>query len=294
MLDMQFEYFRFLLTPLQQASMLTPSRPKSREELIKDIFSKDKEYVFKSGRAQYGFVINYNQNGLVRAKMGRQTKKKISRSPKEKFATENVDDWPNCPVFINISDERNSGRTLEAGQVIAFGLNFQAINNPKNCLRAFADKINTSLTHDGYFLTINPIPSERKKFWTVAKEYEGQIRKLVLFYTPPNLFNIDNSLNNDLREVNKEFNTTSAQIVFENEAGSLILPENNELLKQTAEHIDSGNGRYTFHLTKGKKTIKSDGGIKKETFDGLELFLEGSDPKGIEEAINAVLGKKNA
>lgn len=288
---MKFEYFRFLLTPLKQQDLPFNGTPPSREELIKEMFSKDQEYLFTSGRAKYGLVINYSDHDMVRARMGKKVARKIAKSPAEKFKTEQVDDWPNCPVFVNISDEKATGKTRDAGQLIAFGVNQQIISSPRNCLRAFADKVNETLVYKGYFLSINPIPSEKKKFWTVAKQYEGQIKKVVLTYTPPNLFNLENSLEDDLRETNEQFNTTSAQIVLENEAGSVKLPEDNQLLQQTAEYIDLGNGTYSFHLTKGKKTIKSEGGIKHETFDGVELQLDSTNPEDIETAIRTVLGK---
>ena len=76
-------------------------------------------------------------------------------------------------------------------------------------------------------------------------------------YTPPNLFNLKNKLEDDLREANQTFNTTSTQVVLENEMGNLDLPKNNELLKESAEYIDQGAGSYQVHLSVGKKVIKS-------------------------------------
>lgn len=287
---MRFEYFRFLLTPLSEPDLPFASPP-TRKELIEDIFSRDQEYVFNSKKAQYGFVVDYFNNNIVRAKMGKHVAREIARPPSEKFKTDQIDDWPNCPVFINLSDEKENGRTRESGQLIAFGVNQQIIQNPKACLQAFSKKVNESLTTKGYYLSINPIPSEPQKFWAVAKKYEGQIKRVVLTYTPPNLFNLENSLEEDLRKNNKKFNTTKSQIVLENDAGSVHLPEDDEFLQQTSEYIDLGNGTYRFDMTKGKKTIKSEGSIKQETFEGIELHLESNDPKDIETAIKTILDK---
>ncbi len=289
---MKFEYFRFLLTPVKDPQLPFHGEV-SREDIIKDIFAKGKTYRFKSGRAQFGMTVDFFQNSLVSARIGKQTTKKLRSSPDEGFAIKNAEDWPGSCLFINLSDERITGKTHENGQIIAFSLNKIAIQNPKNCLRALADKINEDLIHKGFYLTINPIPTERKKFWTAAKEHEGKICKVVLTYTAPNLFKIGSSLEDDLKEINKSFNTTSSQIVLENDGGNIELPENNKLLQETAKYIDLGGGSYKFHLSKGKKTISSEDGIKTETFDGLELTLEGSAGDKIENVLKQVLGIKN-
>ena len=289
---MKFEYFRFLLTPVKDPQ-LPFIKETSREEILNEIFSKGKTYLFNSGRAKFGLTIDSLQNGLVMARIGKQTTKSLRASPDEGFAVKKVEDWPGSIIFINLNDEKSSGQLKSSGQVVAFSVNPAAISNPKNCLYALAEKINGVIVHKGYYLTINPIPTERKKFWAVANEHKGQIKKVVLTYTPPNLFDIGTTLENDLREANNTFNTTSTQIVLENESGNLELPETNKLLQETAEWIDLGGGSYKFHLSKGKKTISSENGVKTETFDGLELTLDTNNGNEILSAIRAVLGLSN-
>jgi hypothetical protein len=290
---MKFEYFRFLLTPVKDPQ-LPFHDALSKEDIIKDIFAKGRTYHFNSKRARFGMTVDFFQNNLVYARIGKQTTKKLRSSPDEGFVTKDAEDWPGSYLFINLSDEIITGKTHENGQVVAFSLNKIAIQNPKNCLRALAKKINEDLTHKGFYLTINPIPTERKKFWTAAKEYEGKICKVILTYTAPNLFKIGSSLEDDLKEINKNFNTTSSQIVLENDGGNIELPEDNKLLQETAKYIDLGGGSYKFHLNKGKKTvISSEDGIRTETFDGLELTLEGSVGDKIENVLKQVLGIKN-
>ncbi len=289
---MKFEYFRFLLTPVKDPQLPLHGEV-TRADIIKEVFAQGSIYKFKSGRANFGLRIDYSHDGLVSAYVGKLTSKITRKSPEDGFVLSKVEDWPGSRIFINLNDERDTGRTLSAGQMIAFQVNKSAIQNPKNCLQEFAEKVNEAIVHKGFYLTINPMPTEKKKFWSVAKEHEGNIRKVVLTYTPPNLFEIGSSLENDLRQANTDFNTTSTQIVFENEAGSVTLPEDNQLLKETAEYIDHGGGHFKFTLTKGKKIITSTEGVKTETFEGLELTLESATPNNIEGAIRMVLGVQN-
>ena len=289
---MKFEYFRFLITPVKDPQLLLHGVV-TRQDIIQEVFAKGKIYNFKSGRATFGLTIDYSLNNLVSARVGKLTSKNLRSSPDKGFEVKKVEDWPGSIVFINLSDEKETKRTLAAGQMIGFSVNKLAIRNPQGCLRAFADKVNETIVHKGFYLTINPMPTERKKFWAVAKEHEGNIRKVVLTYTPPNLFEIGNSLEEDLRKANNDFNTTSTQIVFENEAGSISLPENNPLLKESAEWIDNGGGEYKFYLSKGKKTISNEGGVKTESFDGIEVKMDEATPVAIEAAMRMVLGVQN-
>lgn len=289
---MRFEYFRFLITPVKDPQ-LPLHGVVTRDDVINEVFAQAATYKFKSGRANFGLRIEYSYEGLVSAYVGKLTSRTMRKAPEDGFAVRKVEDWPGSRIFINLNDEKATGRTLAAGQMIGFQINKKDIPNPKNCLRAFADKVNETIVHKGFYLTINPMPTERKKFWAVAREHEGNIRKVVLTYTPPNLFEIGSSLENDLRKANNDFNTTSTQIVFENEAGSVTLPEDNQLLKETAEYIDQGGGNFKFTLSKGKKTITSTEGVKTETFEGLELTLENATPNNIEGAMRMVLGVQN-
>lgn len=285
---MKFEYFRFLVSPVKEPQFEF-ERKKTREQIINDIFETDHPHKFANGRAKYGYVSLLKEGKLIHGRLGKLSSKMLHSSPDQKFQVKKAEDWPGCRVFINLDDERVSGRTFELGQVIAIEVNKAAISNNTNALRAFADHINKTLIHEGYHIAINPILTAKKKFWSVVSEHEGKIKKVVLIYTPPNLFNLKNKLEDDLKEANKTFNTTSTQIVLENDAGKLVLPKDNPLLNQSAQYIDEGSGSYSIHLMSGKKVIKSEEGVKTESFDGLELTIEGQTAEGVTDVMKAVL-----
>lgn len=290
---MKFEYFRFLLTPVKEPELPLVKRME-RSELVQDIFSDGKHYKFKSGRATYGFVTKRKQGSLIQARIGKLTTARLHSSPDKGFAEKIEEDWPGSNVFINLDDEKESGKTRDIGQTIAFELNRSAIANSVNCLRALADSINQTIIHHGYYITINPILMPKKSFWSVVDEYDGKIKKIILTYTPPNLFNLQNSLEDDLRTANENFNTTSTQIVLENEVGHLKLPKENQLLQQSAEYIDLGNGSFSLHLRDGKtKVVKSESGVKTETFSGVEMNLTGKSVEDVQQIIESILLKRH-
>lgn len=284
---MKFEYFRFLLSPVKDPQ-LPFTKPKDRKDIIKTIFQAGKPYEFTQGRARYGFVVRAQEGQHVLARLGKYTSKTLYSSPSRGFQDKEVEDWPGCHVLINLDDEKGSGKTKELGQMIAIEVNRSAITNNLNALRSFADKINEEIIELGFFITINPILTQKRKFWPTVQQYQGKIRKVVLRYTPPNLFDLKNKLEDDLRAANKKFNTTSTEIVLENSAGKLQLPQNDALLKQSAEYIDLGSGTFALHLQKGKKVIKSEAGARVETFEGLELSIQGKSAKDAAKIIKDI------
>jgi len=289
---MKFEYFRFLLTPVKEPQL--PLHGKiDRDDLIAEIFSKNKTHIFKSRKANYGITIDFIKDGVARGRVGKKTTKKLRSSPEEGFTVKDAEDWPGSTIVINLNDEKETGKLREAGQIIAISVNKSAIQSSKKCLRAFAEKINEEIVNKGFFFTINPIPTEKTKFWAIAKKYKGQIQKVTLTYTPPNILQLGSTLEDDLREDNKVFNTTKTQVVFENESGDLDLPEANSFLNQSADYIDLGGGTYKFNLKNGKTTLTSENGIKTETFEGVELSLEANDEKEIQDALKLILGVEN-
>lgn len=286
---MRLKYYRFLLSPLDQG-YLPFSGEYSREEVINKIFSPGRVYTFPYGRfgSVFGFVTKKVYNKKAFGRIGRQRRTKFYLSPEEGFQEMHLEDWPGSDIFINLADEKTSGLVENAGQVIAIQSNRTVISNPTNCLRALADRINYDILDHGYYLSINPILEKKKNFWSVVNEYEGQITKVVLIYTPPNLFELENKLEEDLKRANRDFNTTSVQIVLENDKGELNLSEDNALLNESAKYVDLGGGNYRISVRDGERTIKSEDGIKSEIFKGKELKIDGASDEDIKRIMRQI------
>lgn len=291
---MKFEYFRFLLSPLKEPK-LPFNGDKTRAALLNEFFSEGRKYSFKNRNVSFGMRIDRCAEGLVVARIGKKTKKQITLSHEADFETKELEDWPASMVFLNLNDEKATNRMTSSGQVIAFEVNPVAIPTPRTCLNALADKLNEDLEFSGYHLTINPIPADRRQFWPIMRQYKGNIRKVVFSYTPPNLFDINSNLEDDLKKTNQSFNTTNVKIELENETGDLELPEDNQLLNETAGYLDLGGGTFKLHLADGKKTIiTSAEGVKTEKFEGVDAFFsaEGASTEGVLAAVREVLGMK--
>lgn len=268
-----FEYYRFFLTPIEEPEL--PFYPKkTREEVIDEMFSPDKTYKFRSREKDYCLYVKQKEGAYVFANIGKRVKKNIRTAPEEGFRTREIEDWPGCDIFINLSNEHDTGETAKKGQLLVAQINNVDLKYRASILQNLASAINKDIQKYGYFLTINSIPSEKTLFWNVVKENEGKIKRITFSYTPPNLLDLKSSLEDDLRSVAGEFNSTKVQISIENTDGNLTLSENNALLKESAEYVDLGAGMFKLQF-KGnkKKTVSSNDSIKTESFEDDDIIL---------------------
>lgn len=288
-----FEYYRFFLTPIEEPE-LPFHEPKNREEVIEDMFSPDKKYQFKNREKDYCLYVKQKMGNYVFATIGKRVKKNIRTSPEEGFRTQEIEDWPGCDIFINLSNEHNTGKTLKNGQLILVQVNNVDMKYRVSILQKLALAINRDIQKYGYFLTINSIPSEKTLFWNVVKENEGKIKRITFSYIPPNLLDLKSSLEDDLRFVAGEFNSTKVQVSLENTDGNLTLSQNNKLLKESAEYVDQGAGTFKLQF-KGnkKKPISSDDSIKTESFVETEITMRGQNvtKENLVDIMQILLGK---
>ena len=213
----------------------------------------------------------------VYARLGKRMTKRIRTAPEDGFKSKDIEDWPGCDLFINLSDEKISGKTKDNGQIIAMQVNNVDVKYRLSVLQKFTDIVNKDISCYGLHLTINSIPSNKAHFWNVVTENKGKIKKVILSYTPPNLLDLKSSLEEDLKKASEEFNSTKVQIVLENNEGKLDLPQNNKLLQESAEYVDLGAGSFKLLLSGKKKAISSEDNIKTKNIYDIDLIYRSSE-----------------
>ncbi len=272
-----FEYYRFFLTRIEEPE-LPFNGNKTREDVIKEMFSPNKKYQFRSREKDYCLYIKQQEENYVYATIGKRVKKNIRTAPENGFKTMEIEDWPGCDIFINLSNEHDTGKTLKNGQFIFVQVNNVDMKYRASILQKLAQAVNRDIQKYGYFLTINSMPSEKTLFWNVVRENEGKIKKITFSYIPPNLLDLRSSLEDDLRSVAGEFNSTKVQVSLENTDGNLTLSQSNKLLKESAEYVDLGAGTFKLQFKGNKrKPISSDDSIKTESFVETEITMRGEN-----------------
>lgn len=261
---MKFHYFTYFLNPIKQGQLFPDKR--SKKEILSSILSQNLEYSYRKSRLAYVFV---RQDGdYIIARLGRKSSIKKSLPPEEKFRETHEEHWPHCELLFNLSEDS------EKGQKIAFEYRGDVFQNPLFQLRGFAEELNIKLFGTGYLLSINPVTIEQK-FWELVKRHENKIQKLTLIFNTPNLFDLKNKLSGDLKDIQKTYSATRTSIALENTAGSIVVPENADLIKQGVDYIRRGGGEYHLHIRgKGLRVIKSTNNTVTKSFDELEVNLK--------------------
>lgn len=274
---MKFQYFTYFLNPLEQKPLFTDSRDKN--DILRDLLKKENIGYEVSG-AKLAFVPVSNKNNYFVARLGKRTSIKRNSPPDQKFEELYEENWPNCVVIINTNTSNGTG------QKIAFELKTSIFPNPYEQLKNFADELNTHLFSSGYAIAINPI-TEEKEFWKIVDDNHNKIEKLTFTFNSPNLFGIENSLNDDLKGLQKEYSSTKVSLALENPDGKLVIPKN-DLTNQGIEYITKGGGQYSITI-KGKKIVfRSKDNIKTKTFDDLDIHINGDNQQTLFDVLDTI------
>lgn len=285
---MKFKYYRFTLAMTENFDWTTEEV--GREKIIEEIFSKGKKYNFKIKNSTYGFLIKSVQEKKALGRIAKKTSTKLHGPPEDEFKEKQEEDWPGCHVFINLDNEKETGKKNDYGQLIAWQSKPTAISNPFNCLSALAQQINNEFLlkkHSNYHMYIKPILDTNKGFWSIVDKHHDEIKKITFNYNRPNLLELDDDLDSDLKKLYKQFNSTNVEFSLENKQGGLRIPKENKLLQQSAERADKGEADFKIE-TKEKK-ILSEESVRSEIHKCTEEEIEKSATAKLYKIIHDVL-----
>ena len=233
---MKLFLYRFFLNQTNQLSFLPNSKGSdSRRELLQDVFIK--QYHFQHGRAELGYIGERNEDNMVFAKFGRRTTQAVIHPPENHFKREIEETWPHANVFIRLDPDPNTG------QVIAVEHEPKAFYKPLSSLEALANKINETLSCEGYFLSIHPVTTEQD-FWGLVEKGGDNIEKVSFSFSAPNLLNLEGALTEDLKKLRAEYNATETSLSLANPIGKLKIPKTSKFVSEGVEYVRKGGGEY--------------------------------------------------
>lgn len=272
---MKFQYFTYFLNPLEQTPLFTDDRDKN--DILRHAFTNTIEY--ESRGVKLAFVPMAQKDNYVVGRLGKRASIKRNSPPDQKFEETYEENWPYCYVIVNTNTENG------AGQKVAFEFKSSVFPSPFEQLKHFSDELNTHLFSSGYAIAINPV-TEEKEFWKLVDQHHDKIEKLTFSFDSPNLFGIENSLTEDLKNLQKQYSSTKVSLEMENPDGKLKVPKN-DLTNQSVDYITKGGGQFALRL-KGKKIVlRSKDNIRTKSFDDLDLHINGND----QQTLFNVLGK---
>lgn len=267
---MKLQYYVYFLNEKNQKSLFQ-DRKKSKKEILLSVFKEGKPIQFESSGSKYAFVVVKKENNYIYAKFGKRSTIRRRMPPQDKFEELFEEDWPHCALFLNLDNDPNKG------QRIAFEYKSYIFRNPYSQLKAFAEEINSLIFPSNYIMSISPV-TKVQNFWDIVRVNKGKkIEKLSLIFNVPNLFNLDNQLEDDLKNAQKDYGITKTKIELENPYEGINIPENNKLMKQGANYIAKGGGEYRLYIKEGKKFISSKERTVTKTIKDLEIVIKSKD-----------------
>lgn len=263
---MKILLYRFFINETEQLSLLNePGKKRDKVGMVKDVLKKP--YHFRYRKSELGYVCERCEDSFIYSKLGRRSTLAKILSPEADFRRELEEHWPYCRVFMRLDSDSKDG------QIIAIEQQSNVFNRPLSPLQALTNQINETLSCEGYLLSVHPITSE-KDFWALVKEGKREIQQLSLSFSSPNLFNIENALQEELRKLKREYNATETEISLANPIGNLNVSEKSKLVKEGVEYITKGGGEYKLKI-RGTRYSSRDKS-KHKVFD-LKVDLESAD-----------------
>ena len=275
---MKFQYFTYFINPLEQKALFVDKRDKN--QILRELLGKVKiEYEYRG--VKLAFVQVSNKDNYFIARLGKKASIKRNSPPDKKFEETHEENWPYCTIIINTNTDSGTG------QKIAFEFKSNIFPSPYEQLKHFTDELNTHIFSSGYAIAINPV-TEEKEFWKIIDDNKDKIEKLTFSFNSPNLFGIKNSLNDDLKDLQKEYSSTRVSLELENPDGKLTIPKNT-LTKQSVDYVTKGGGQYSLKIKgKYKKVISSKDNIKTKTFEDLDIHINGNNQETLFSILDTI------
>lgn len=276
---MQLQYYSYALVETKQANLGIYPENKNKPEIVKEmLYEHLSEKTFPHYGSTLGFLVTDEIGEYLICTLGKKSTNTIAKSPAEQFKVEHQDDWKRSKLFFFLHPQ---------AQYVAAEYKPSIFSNPLNQLNAIAEQLNIVLLGKGYELIFRPILKE-EIFWDAINEYKGSIQKVQFDYVAPNWLNTTSKIHEGLKDYKAKYGITDLSLTLENKEGNLVVPEDDETLKENVEEATKGGGRITVkaknkivYSSEKKSNVKS-----QEVF--IEMDLEGGDDATIIEALRKV------
>ena len=278
---MNFEFYRIFVSQLETLNILTEVKTK-HEAFLKAFSSISDPVYFNVDRNSYVFVEEKREEGVyIYGQIGKRASVTRHLSPEKEFSTEELEDWPTVPVFINLTD--NEVR----GQSIAIGMSQRVALKPIKILNSFINELERKVLSDEYALNINPV-TRRKDFWDVIKSNKGAIEEVTFSFITPNLFKSSDKMDEELKYANKLMAAQNVDIKLENKSNGLNLSEDQPFAKRAVEYVSDGGGSYTIRVKGMQKAVKNGESVKSMQIEEFELSNLKNNDSQIEQICNKI------
>lgn len=185
----------------------------------------------------------------------------------EEFKEKGVDTWP--PFLLCFFND-------ETKQYLLIEENKKAYQNHSKLIKSITKNLNVRLMENNLSIYIEPL-FEEKKFWEIAKKHEGKVTSLKFKLITPNLANISDTLDKELKEVAKNTNAVMTNLELTSSASTALKMDDmnsNPTISGLVSYASQGGGNISLKIRGIKKIIHTNDTVKTVTVDNIDI--EGS------------------
>ncbi len=246
----------------------------AKNDIFKSIITENK-FGFRSGNSDITSKLMYQKGDMYYFKVG---VKRNTRRYKKDFTEEILDTYPNIIVAINNNPQvqkiaiQTNANAFQKTSIVA--------NFIKTSLQKFLKTYNITFAVEATF--------DSQQFWNIIREYPKQVKQVTFNLISPNMSNLTDGLELDLRSLHSDTNTQKTKLELNAEKDSyLTLDEQSTLVNSIVEYSAKGGGDISVKVDSIKKKLHTAQSVKDFNVD--ELLLKGDDWDVIDKMFSNIL-----
>lgn len=200
----------------------------------------------------------------------------LNRETKD-FDKEELDNWPSFYAGIWNKPDK---------QYLIVEERKNAFHNTQSFVKVFESNINSKLERHNLTIVVKPL-FEEHSFWDVVKKYDQRVESIYFELITPNLANISDGLNEDLKKLAKDTNTSKTNLnINSDKNSSLTIEDSNDEINNLVDYSSEGGGDIKFKIKKLKYRISLGKSVKTVQLD--DIYISGLSTKEISDIIKDI------
>ncbi len=246
----------------------------AKNDIFKSIITEN-NFGFRSGNSDITSKLMYQNGDMYYFKVG---VKRNTRRYKKDFTEEILDTYPNIIVAINNNPQVQ--KIAIQTNASAFQKTSIVANFIKSSLQKFLKTYNITFAVEATF--------DSQQFWNIIREYPKQVKQVTFNLISPNMSNLTDGLELDLRSLHSDTNTQKTKLELNAEKDSyLTLDEQSSLVNSIVDYSAKGGGDISVKVDTIKKKLHTAQSVKDFYVD--ELLLKGDNWEAIDKMFSTII-----
>jgi hypothetical protein len=277
-----FEVFRYQLvvdkafqSHLFEDQFQTPEAVKANKNNIFSSIITQNSFGFQSSNSDITSKLVHTSGDLYYFKVG---VKRNTKRYKKDFSEEVIENYPNIMVVINNHPQV---------QKIAIQTNTSAFDKSIIVARFIKSTVEQFLKDYNISFSVEPT-FDKQQFWNIVRQYPKQIKQVTFDLISPNITELSDDLEFDLRSLHGDTNTQKTRLELNADEDSyLTIDENSTLVNSIVNYSAKGGGEISVRVEGIKRKLHTAQSVN--DFNIEEQLIKSNDWDAIDKAFKNIL-----